>query len=153
MGERYCLKWNNFQNHLCEVLDTLLVKETLSDVTLVCEEGKLIRAHQTVLSACSPYFQEIFTNNTHPHPIVILKDISHEQVQVNNKQQINQFVCNLHIYKPRSTSYPIWSLGTRAVLYSFNSELMCNYKISNNNNWIIRIEIVLLKLCTLYDLL
>ena len=41
---------------------SLLGNEKLVDCTLVCDETS-IRAHQVVLSACSPYFCKIFTEN------------------------------------------------------------------------------------------
>lgn len=44
------------------------------DVTLAAE-GRLLRAHKMVLSACSPYFQALFIGHPDKHPIVILKDV------------------------------------------------------------------------------
>lgn len=44
------------------------------DVTLAVE-GRFLRAHKMVLSACSPYFQALFVGHPDKHPIVILKDV------------------------------------------------------------------------------
>ncbi|KAF7270064.1 hypothetical protein GWI33_016922, partial [Rhynchophorus ferrugineus] len=52
----------------------LLSSESLVDVTLAAE-GKHLQAHKVVLSACSSYFQSLFTINPCQHPIVILKDV------------------------------------------------------------------------------
>lgn len=50
------------------------------DVTLVCAETS-VRAHKVVLSACSPFFQRIFSENPCKHPVIVLKDFSGWEVQ------------------------------------------------------------------------
>lgn len=75
-SEHYCLRWNNHQNNLLGVFSQLLQEESLVDVTLACsEEGRLIRAHKVVLSACSAYFKALFIDHPTRHPIVVLKDV------------------------------------------------------------------------------
>ena len=58
-SQKFCLKWNNFQNSVTSVFDNLRQDEELVDITLCCE-GKKIKAHRMMLSACSPYFRELF---------------------------------------------------------------------------------------------
>ncbi|KAL3272846.1 hypothetical protein HHI36_014307 [Cryptolaemus montrouzieri] len=76
----YSLRWNNHQTHILAAFDALLQAETLVDVTLVCAETS-VRAHKVVLSACSPFFQRIFSENPCKHPVIVLKDFSGWEVQ------------------------------------------------------------------------
>uniref|UniRef100_A0A182Q959 BTB domain-containing protein n=1 Tax=Anopheles farauti TaxID=69004 RepID=A0A182Q959_9DIPT len=73
-SQRFCLRWNNHQTNLLSVFDQLLHDETFIDVTLAVE-GQHLKAHKMVLSACSPYFQQLFVNHPEKHPIVILRDV------------------------------------------------------------------------------
>uniref|UniRef100_A0A2M4A4H7 Uncharacterized protein n=1 Tax=Anopheles triannulatus TaxID=58253 RepID=A0A2M4A4H7_9DIPT len=73
-SQRFCLRWNNHQTNLLSVFDQLLHDETFIDVTLAVE-GQHLKAHKMVLSACSPYFQQLFVNHPERHPIVILRDV------------------------------------------------------------------------------
>lgn len=76
----YSLRWNNHQSHILAAFEALLQAETLVDVTLVCAETS-VRAHKVVLSACSPMFQRIFSENPCKHPVIVLKDFSGWEVQ------------------------------------------------------------------------
>ena len=56
MGDAFCLKWNNHQTTLVSVFDKLFECESLVDCTLAAE-GRQLKAHKVVLSACSPYLE------------------------------------------------------------------------------------------------
>uniref|UniRef100_A0A1B6DG12 BTB domain-containing protein n=3 Tax=Clastoptera arizonana TaxID=38151 RepID=A0A1B6DG12_9HEMI len=79
--QQFCLRWNNHQPNFISVFFDLLNSESLVDVTLAAE-GKHIQAHKVVLSACSTYFQSLFTINPCQHPIVILKDIKFGDLKI-----------------------------------------------------------------------
>ncbi|KAL9908089.1 bric a brac 1 isoform 2-T2 [Glossina fuscipes fuscipes] len=72
--QQFCLRWNNYQSNLTSVFDQLLQTESFVDVTLACD-GHSIKAHKMVLSACSPYFQNLFFDTPCQHPIVIMRDV------------------------------------------------------------------------------
>ena len=73
-------RWNNHPVNLVSVFTGLYQSETLVDVTLAAE-GKHLQAHKMLLSACSDYFQSLFSVNPSQHPIVILKDVRFEDLQ------------------------------------------------------------------------
>ena len=58
-SDQFCLKWNNYQANIVVALGNLKLDEDFVDVTLACD-GKTIKAHRVVLSACSSYFKHIF---------------------------------------------------------------------------------------------
>lgn len=49
-------------------------------MTLACD-GRSLKAHKVVLSACSPYFQSLFYENPCQHPIVIIRDVTWPQLK------------------------------------------------------------------------
>ncbi|XP_052122621.1 longitudinals lacking protein, isoforms A/B/D/L-like isoform X2 [Frankliniella occidentalis] len=78
--QQFCLRWNNHQNTLISVFDTLLEGEILVDCTLAAE-GKFLRAHKVVLSACSPFFSDLLRQHYEQHPILIMKDVKFDQLK------------------------------------------------------------------------
>ncbi|XP_017783505.1 PREDICTED: longitudinals lacking protein, isoforms A/B/D/L-like isoform X4 [Nicrophorus vespilloides] len=78
--QQFCLRWNNHQSTLVAVFDTLLENGVLVDCTLAAE-GKYLNAHKVVLSACSPYFEALLSQNYDKHPIFILKDVKYQELK------------------------------------------------------------------------
>ena len=57
--EVYNLTLDSYPKHLGDIMRQLLLSEEFADVTLVCDDGKQIKAHRNILSICSPVFKNI----------------------------------------------------------------------------------------------
>ncbi|KAF2350445.1 BTB/POZ domain [Trinorchestia longiramus] len=78
--QQFCLRWNNHQSNFVSVFEQLLHTEQFVDVTIAVE-GRTLKAHKMVLSACSPYFQAVLASHPDKHPIVILKDVRYTDMR------------------------------------------------------------------------
>ncbi|EDS38394.1 conserved hypothetical protein [Culex quinquefasciatus] len=74
--QQFCLRWHNHQTSLLSSLPLLLDQSHLTDVTLIAE-GRNIKAHRVVLSACSTFFSELFRTLDGPlYPVIVLPGAS-----------------------------------------------------------------------------
>ena len=74
------LCWKEFQKTTTTTFTNLHGKEDFTDITLVCNTGRQIKAHKIILSAVSSFFKTIFERNPHQHPLIYLKGISFEDL-------------------------------------------------------------------------
>ena len=74
-SEKFCLKWNDFQENIVSSFHGLREDLDFSDVTLACEENKQIEAHRVILSACSPFFRSVLRMNKHSHPMIYMRGL------------------------------------------------------------------------------
>ena len=81
MADKYTLNWNTFSEHLQVMFKDLYEEGKHSDVTLVCDDQTLFKAHKIVLSACSPVFKKIFENNPSQHPMIYLRGIQSYEME------------------------------------------------------------------------
>ena len=81
MSEKFSLKWNDFQSVVSQSFSLLRQEEDLYDVTLVSDDHTQIPAHKLVLSASSPYFKHILTQNKNSHPLLCLEGIRGQELQ------------------------------------------------------------------------
>jgi len=77
--QQFCLRWNNFQNNIISSFEYLRSEEDFVDVTLACE-GKSLKAHKVILSACSQYFRDLLKTTPCSHPIIVLKDVAYDDL-------------------------------------------------------------------------
>ncbi|XP_055845866.1 broad-complex core protein isoform X4 [Episyrphus balteatus] len=73
--QHFCLRWNNYQSSITSAFENLRDDEDFVDVTLACD-GRSIKAHRVVLSACSPYFRELLKSTPCKHPVIVLQDVN-----------------------------------------------------------------------------
>ena len=78
--QNYSLKWKDFAHFTKETIGDLLMSQSFTDVTLICEDGRQVEGHKVVLAAGSLFFQDILVNNHHPKPMIILKGINYEKM-------------------------------------------------------------------------
>ncbi|XP_034250048.1 longitudinals lacking protein, isoforms A/B/D/L-like isoform X2 [Thrips palmi] len=78
---QFNLRWNNHSYNIIQVFLEQLTNESLVDVTLSCQ-GQFIKVHKMVLSACSPYFQDLFSIHQVQHPVVILNGIKFHDLKM-----------------------------------------------------------------------
>ena len=82
--EKYTLKWKwqGYPDHLRGMMQEMMTSENFSDVTLVTDDKKAIKAHRSVLSACSPVFTNIFQlESQNSHPVLYLRGIQYSEME------------------------------------------------------------------------
>ncbi|KAF0302141.1 Broad-complex core protein isoforms 1/2/3/4/5 [Amphibalanus amphitrite] len=79
-GQKFCLRWDGFKSRLSSVFDELRREEELLDVTLCCDGGHAVKAHQILLSASSPSLRQLLKSNPCQHPVFFLKETSAEDL-------------------------------------------------------------------------
>ena len=84
--EKYRLTWHNYSDHLRSMMKELM-NEDFSDVTLVTEDKKHIKANLNILSACSPVFKDILKEEKNSNQIMYMRG-----VQFSEMESIIQFI-------------------------------------------------------------
>merc|ERR1712106_54706 len=79
-NDKFCLRWNDFENNLSSVFRCLRDDQDFFNVTLVCEDEQ-IQAHKVILSACSPFFHKVLKRNPHQHPLLYMKGVRCSDMQ------------------------------------------------------------------------
>ena len=74
-SEKFCLRWNDFQQNIVSAFHGLRQDVEYSDVTLACEDDQQIEAHRIILTASSPFFSKVLQRNKHSHPIIYMRGL------------------------------------------------------------------------------
>ena len=114
--EKYSLKWHTYSDHLKSMMKGLMMNEDFSDVTLVTEDKKQIKANINILRACSPFFKDILKKDKNSSPIVYLRGVQYSEME-----SIMQF-----IYLGEATFYEKRMHEFLAVAKSLKIKQLCN---------------------------
>jgi len=79
-SEKFCLRWNDFENNISSAFRELRDDKDFFDVTLACDDEQ-IQAHKVILSACSPFFRNVLRRNPHQNPLLYLKGVKYTDLQ------------------------------------------------------------------------
>ena len=79
-SEKFCLKWNDFQENVSSAFGSLRKDSDFTNVTLACEEGQQVEAHKVILEASSPFFQNILKINPCSHPLIYMRGMKAEDL-------------------------------------------------------------------------
>ena len=79
-GEKFALRWNDFESNICQAFKSLREERELCDVTLACEDDHEVEAHRVILASCSPFFAKIFKRYK-DKPLLYLKGVSSQHLQ------------------------------------------------------------------------
>ena len=79
--EKCDLNWHTYSNHLREMLQEMFNSNELTDVTLVCDDKRQLKAHRIVLSACSSVFKSIIHDLPTNSSVIYLRGIQHQEME------------------------------------------------------------------------
>ena len=76
------LQWDAYSDHLQGILQDIISNDSFSDVTLVTDDKKQVKAHRNILSSCSSVFKEIFQYGASSnHQVIYLRGIQHSEIE------------------------------------------------------------------------
>ena len=79
-SEKFCLKWNDFQENVSTAFESLRKDSDFTDVTLACEDGFQADAHKVVLASSSPFFQNLLKRNKHLNPLIYMRGLKSDDL-------------------------------------------------------------------------
>ena len=79
--EKYSVKWHSYSDHLRSMMKELMMNEDFSDVTIVTEDKKRIKANMNILSSSSPVFKDILKKEKQSSQIIFLRGIQYSEME------------------------------------------------------------------------
>ena len=81
--DNYNVSWQTHGEHIQGALEKMLSSKEFTDVTLISDDKKQVRAHRNILSACSPVFRSILQIDTlNNQPVIYLKGICSSDLEL-----------------------------------------------------------------------
>jgi len=78
--DNYCLKMNNFQDNIKTCWKDLQVENNFYDITLACENKKIL-AHKVIITSFSPKIKSIIKLNQNPNPLLYFVNVKYKDLQ------------------------------------------------------------------------
>jgi len=66
---------------ITEAFKTLFNQKSFSDVTIAFDDQTQFSAHKVILSALSPVFNQLLLANSHPHPLLYMSGVHHQDMK------------------------------------------------------------------------
>ena len=81
-SEKFSLKWPHSQANLRSVFANLREDTSLTDVTLVSEDGQQFEAHKVILSTSSPVLSNILKTTSQSNPLIMLMGFQAKELHI-----------------------------------------------------------------------
>ena len=78
--EKLRLQWNDFKENVSSAFGDLRQDKELTDVTLVCEDGRQLEVHKVVLAISSPVLENILRKHKHAMPLMYFRGVKSEDL-------------------------------------------------------------------------
>ena len=62
-------------------MQEMMTSEAFTDVTLVTDDKRTVKAHRSILSACSPVFKDILQTEVTQHSVIYLRGIQYSEIE------------------------------------------------------------------------
>ena len=131
------LAWDEFETTAGNSFRELWEEQHFTNVTLVCDDEKQIKAHKVVLSSSSAFFKRILTKNLHEHPLIYLKGIAFAEleniVQFIYQGQTEVRQSNLNRFLNAAKDLEVKGLMNHSFIKEENSQEMLGHHLEVND--------------------
>ena len=79
--EKYSLTWHTYSDYLRGMMQEMMTSEAFADVTLVSDDKRTVKAHRSILSACSPVLKDILQMEASQHSVIYLRGIQYSEIE------------------------------------------------------------------------
>ena len=79
--EKIVISGEDFSVDAADIFKDLANDLDFTNVTIVTDGGKTIKAHKVVLGAFSPFFKSLLINNPHQHPLLYIRGVQWEDMR------------------------------------------------------------------------